>query len=186
MKNTNLSWISQLAVLVIVGGSPADSSSLGHIHSFIHNVSDNNSDEVYSERNHDDYDALYDSDGSDEDYETIYDAIRDEIPALLTQVERRYKSHIQHHTDHVPLLSLVAQVTLTPSHPDWINTKRLLCCPGTPHHDHHDEAHQDGAGDQGAAPVRESARPQEAQHVSPGPARHGARPPDQTQADLCH
>ena len=116
MKKTDLSWISKLAVLVIVGGSPADSSSLGHIHSFIHNVSDNNSDLVYS----DDYDVLYDSDVSDEDYETIYDAIRDEIPELLTQVERRYKSHIQHHTDHVPLLSLVAQVILTPSYPDYI------------------------------------------------------------------
>lgn len=115
MKKTNLSWISQLAVLVCVEASPADSSSLSHIHSFLHNhnISDSlNSDIVYSEDSPDDYDSDYASDESDEDYETIYDAIRDEIPELLTQVERRYKSHIQHHTNHAPLLSLVAQVTL--------------------------------------------------------------------------
>ena len=105
--------INQLAVLVFVGASPTESSSLVHIHSFIHNVSDDhNSDFDYS----DDYDVVYDSEESDEDYETIYDAIRDEIPELLTQVERRYKSHIQHHTDHVPLLSLVAQVTFRLDH----------------------------------------------------------------------
>lgn len=110
MKKTNLSWISQLAVLVCVEASPADSSSLNHIHSFIHNASDR-IDSDYSEDSPDVYDSDYASDESDEDYETIYDAIRDEIPELLTQVERRYKSHIQHHTNHAPLLSLVAQVT---------------------------------------------------------------------------
>ena len=115
MKKTNLSWISQLAVLVCVEASPA---SLNHIHSFIHNVSDDgqNSDFVYSEKSPDEYDSDYASDESDEDYETIYDAIRDEIPELLTQVERRYKSHIQHHTNHAPLLSLVAQVTFRSSY----------------------------------------------------------------------
>ena len=113
MKKTNLCWMSQLAVLVCVGASPAD-SSLNHNQSVNLNVSDDHDrDFVYSEDIQDDYDADYNSDESDEDYETIYDAIRDEIPELLTQVERRYKSHIQHHTNHVPLLSLVAQVTVT-------------------------------------------------------------------------
>ena len=90
-----------MAVLVLV--SSVDSSSVRNVTGLHY------SDYIYS----DDYsDDSPDSD-SDDEYETIYDAIRDEIPALLTQVERRYKSHIQDHTDHVPLLSLVAQVFLT-------------------------------------------------------------------------
>ena len=182
MKKTNLSWMSQLAVLVCVGASPADSSSLNHNHSSNLSFSDDHdSDFEYSEDIQDDYDAEYASDESDEDYETIYDAIRDEIPELLTQVERRYKSHIQHHTNHVPLLSLIAQVTL-----DSLISHTGLNDAGAPHHDHHDEAHQDGAGNQGAASVRESASSPEAKHVPSGPTSDGPHPPDQTQADLCH
>ena len=45
------------------------------------------------------------------DYESVYDSIRDELPELLTEVERKYKTHVQHHHDQElsPLLSLFAQ-----------------------------------------------------------------------------
>jgi len=60
---------------------------------------------------HDDYsdDFEYSEDEDLTDYESVYDSIRDEIPELLTQVERKYKTHIQHQHGESPLLSLVTR-----------------------------------------------------------------------------
>ena len=56
-----------------------------------------------------DYD-LYEDEGDVDYYVTVYDSIRDSRPEILTTVERRYKSHKQHHhEDLTPLLSLITQ-----------------------------------------------------------------------------
>jgi len=72
----------------------------------------NNTDPSYDYNDYDDYES--DNDDDTIDYESVYDLIRDELPEVLTQVERKYKTHIQHHHgEHVhgehPLLSLVSQ-----------------------------------------------------------------------------
>jgi len=55
--------------------------------------------------------SVYSEDGEDDFYISVYDSIRDSSPEILTAVERRYKSHKQHHhdEDQSPLLSLVTQ-----------------------------------------------------------------------------
>ena len=81
----------------------------------------NNTDPSYDYNDYDDYES--DNDDDTIDYESVYDLIRDELPEVLTQVERKYKTHIQHHHgEHVhgehPLLSLVSQAD---KHPDSFN-----------------------------------------------------------------
>ena len=52
----------------------------------------------------------YSEDSEDDFYLSVYASIRDSNPEILTAVERRYKSHKQHHhEDLTPLLSLVTQ-----------------------------------------------------------------------------
>jgi len=59
---------------------------------------------------HDDYSDDFEySEDEVTDYESVYESIRDEIPELLTEVERKYKTHIQHQHGESPLLSLVTR-----------------------------------------------------------------------------
>merc|ERR1711997_1303913 len=54
--------------------------------------------------------SVYSDESEDDFFLSIYDSIRDSSPDILTAVERRYKSHKQHHhEDLTPLLSLVTQ-----------------------------------------------------------------------------
>ena len=97
-----------LVTVTLVNGGPA------HHHDHHVHVHDNH-EHVHDDREHvydDDEDYDGDEDDTVLDYETVYDAIRDELPELLTQVERRYKTHIQHHQEDggvSPLLSLFSQ-----------------------------------------------------------------------------
>ena len=52
---------------------------------------------------------LYEEENDVDYYVTVYDSIRDSRPEILTAVERRYKSHKQHHHDQElsPLIRLV-------------------------------------------------------------------------------
>ena len=54
---------------------------------------------------------VYSEESEEDFFLSIYDSIRDSSPDILTAVERRYKSHKQHHHDEdlSPLLSLVTQ-----------------------------------------------------------------------------
>lgn len=55
------------------------------------------------------YYKLYEEENDVDYYVTVYDSIRDSSPDILTTVERRYKSHKQHHHDEEfsPLIRLV-------------------------------------------------------------------------------
>ena len=52
---------------------------------------------------------LYEEESDVDYYVTVYDSIRDSSPDILTAVERRYRSHKQHHHDEElsPLIRLV-------------------------------------------------------------------------------
>ena len=53
---------------------------------------------------------VYSEESDDDFYLSVYDSIRDSSPEILTAVERRYKSHKQHHHDELtPLLSLITK-----------------------------------------------------------------------------
>ena len=54
--------------------------------------------------------SVYSEETEEDFYVSVYDSIRDSSPDILTAVERRYKSHKQHHHEDLsPLLSLVTQ-----------------------------------------------------------------------------
>ena len=91
------------------------------------NITENDTDPISF-----DY-PLYSEESEDEFYMSIYDSIRDSNPEILTAVERRYKSHKQHHhEDLTPLLSLVTQephsmtIMLVPSKMEPQSQIRLL------------------------------------------------------------
>ena len=106
---TRMLTLILLVTVTLVSGGPAHHHDHHvHVHDNHDHVHDDDDD---SEHVYDDDEDYEDGEETELDYETVYDAIRDELPELLTQVERRYKTHIQHHQEAgvSPLLSLFSQ-----------------------------------------------------------------------------